>query len=489
MKHNFKWIFLLLILCLPLLWLNVKDSVYWHDDFASYIHQAQNICEGKKQGDIGFIFNPQYFMGPPAYPVAFPLLLAPVYAIWGHNIHIYLLVMSWLLILFALAMFVFLSTYMKPAYAIIFSLIIAYNPNTILLKSEIMCDILLSFILLINILCYERYKNKESVLYALLLALVNGFLISIKGTGIAFSGAILLIIAIQFMQKRSRLFKQGFVFRNSMITVFGGVAVYFLLNNLLFPIPSGGLLLFVKVSKSSSYLDTFLSNLDNYVTQFYNFFNPEMWEWQAFGKLTSAVLLSFALLGLFIRIRKKIDLREITFILFALIVLFYPHQAGIRFIFPMLPFACYYIYLTVQKLLVDVNQKSIIAVLCGIYILIQYLPALNSFIDNRFEIVNGPQRLEAKETFEFIRTKTNSSAVFNFRRPRALALYTHRMSCCNFPWAKEGNALMNIDSLKVNYCVTNNEDANPALDSLIKNQPELFKEIWSNRQYSIYKFR
>ena len=378
---------------------------------------------------------------------------------------------------------------MKPLYALIFCLIVAYNPNTIFLKGEIMCDILLAFVLLLNILFYERWKNKEPLVYALLLAVINGFLISIKGTGIAFSGAVLFMLALQLFQKRSRLFKQGFVFRNSMIAVFGGAAVYFLLNNILFPVPSGGLLLFVSVSKSSSYLDTLLANLDNYVTQLYNFFNPDMWDWQAFGKMTAAVMLTFALLGFVMKMQRKIVLHDIAFIFFIVIVLFYPHQAGIRFVFPILPFACYYIYLTVQKLFSRINHKSVTALLFVVIILLQYLPGINKYIDDRLEIVNGPQRIEAKEAIAFIRSNTAKNAIVDFRRPRALALYTQRKSCCNFPWDNPDDALKNIDSLRVNYCLTNSQDINPALDSLIKIKPQLFKQLWSNNQYAIYKYR
>ncbi len=77
----------LLLVSLPLFFLNIHDVHLWGDDFAQYIREAQNIANGKPYYQSGYIFNPYNTVYAPAqYPPGFPLLLAPVVKIWGLSI-------------------------------------------------------------------------------------------------------------------------------------------------------------------------------------------------------------------------------------------------------------------------------------------------------------------------------------------------------------------------------------------------------------------
>ncbi len=489
MRENVKWIFLLLLFSLPLLWLNVRDSQYWTDDFASYLHQAQNICEGKSQSETGYLFNPRYiFMGPPAYTIGFPLLIAPVYAVFGHDIRVYLILMTLLLIIFLFAMYIFLSSRIKPLYAFLLCLIIAYNPATLFMKGEIMCDICVALFLLLNIIFYERWRVKPQMRYPILLALLNGLLLSLKVTGFVMSVALLFNLLKLLFQKRVTG-KNKLVFRNTVIMFFGGPGIYFLLNEVLFPIPHGGISFYMSITKSGSYGDTILQNLDNYITQFQNFFTPEMEKWNALPNISAAVMLSLTVIGFILKIKKQFALTDSVFILYTIVLLIYPYQAGIRFVFPLLPFACYYIYLSAQQLALAFKHKQLIAICAAIILLLQYRTSIENMIESCDQVVDGPQRHDAQVAFEFIRNHTAPNSIFDFRRPRALTLYSNRKSCCNFPWGNPEDVLANIDSLQVNYCLTNSRDVNPGMDSLINLKPELFKKIWYNNQFTVYKFR
>jgi hypothetical protein len=59
------------------------------DDFAAYVMHAKNLVEGRPYGDIHYIFNPAAVsvLAPVhGYPPVYPLILAPVYKIWGANL-------------------------------------------------------------------------------------------------------------------------------------------------------------------------------------------------------------------------------------------------------------------------------------------------------------------------------------------------------------------------------------------------------------------
>src|SRR5687767_3820760 len=59
----------------------------WGDDFASYIMQSKSILDGRMgeflERNTFTVNESSYPPGPAAYPWGFPLLLAPVYAIFG----------------------------------------------------------------------------------------------------------------------------------------------------------------------------------------------------------------------------------------------------------------------------------------------------------------------------------------------------------------------------------------------------------------------
>src|SRR5579859_5083789 len=63
-----------------------RPGQHWGDDFAAYIHHAENIVEGRPYADIGYIFNLQNPVSPMATLPVFPLLLAPSYFLFGLNL-------------------------------------------------------------------------------------------------------------------------------------------------------------------------------------------------------------------------------------------------------------------------------------------------------------------------------------------------------------------------------------------------------------------
>jgi hypothetical protein len=63
---------------------SIRRGNFWPDDYALYVHHAENIAEGRPYADTGYIYNPGAAdYSPRAYPPVFPLLLAPIYRAYG----------------------------------------------------------------------------------------------------------------------------------------------------------------------------------------------------------------------------------------------------------------------------------------------------------------------------------------------------------------------------------------------------------------------
>src|SRR5512133_3285441 len=88
-KRNLFSLILIALISSALSFFMLTRGHLWWDDFASYVMQAKSILSWS-MGDFvrhnAFtVENSSYPPGPVAYPWGFPLLLAPVYAIFGLN--------------------------------------------------------------------------------------------------------------------------------------------------------------------------------------------------------------------------------------------------------------------------------------------------------------------------------------------------------------------------------------------------------------------
>ena len=77
-----------LILAIALFYaLTIRQGHEWGDDFAMYIHHAENIAAQRPYAATGYIYNPnEASYGPIAYPPMFPSLLAPLVKLYGRNL-------------------------------------------------------------------------------------------------------------------------------------------------------------------------------------------------------------------------------------------------------------------------------------------------------------------------------------------------------------------------------------------------------------------
>src|SRR5579885_3132229 len=65
----------------------LREGQEWGDDFSLYVAHARNLAEGRPYADTGYVYNPANpVLSPRTYPPIFPLLLVPVYLLFGMNL-------------------------------------------------------------------------------------------------------------------------------------------------------------------------------------------------------------------------------------------------------------------------------------------------------------------------------------------------------------------------------------------------------------------
>ena len=157
---TWPWLTLILLLVGIFYLSTIRQGHVWGDDFAMYIHHARNIVEGKAYADTGYVYNPLNVIGPETYPPVFPLLLAPVYRVWGLNLAAMKVEIILLFLLSLLVMYLAFVEELGWLEALAVVALTGFNPRFWGFKENIVSD--LPFLLFVYLSFYFVHKFRQA---------------------------------------------------------------------------------------------------------------------------------------------------------------------------------------------------------------------------------------------------------------------------------------------------------------------------------------
>ena len=181
-------VFLILIsviLCLA----GIDDGHNWGGDFSLYIAQAKSIVEGTTktlylENHWAMAHIPNY--GPDLYPPGFPVLLAPLYYIFG--IH-FIAFKIYMIVFFILACFfsyqLFKDKFDDKIYVYLLLILLLFNRALVQFLDNVLSDIPFLFFTVFAFYCIDRFFHKKHIGLHCLIGLLLSIPFSIRTIGLS----------------------------------------------------------------------------------------------------------------------------------------------------------------------------------------------------------------------------------------------------------------------------------------------------------------
>jgi hypothetical protein len=464
------------ILVLPLLWLNQSASHDWGGDFAMYIIQAKNLVQGMPQSDNSYIYNPEFARnGPANYPIGYPILLSPIYAIWGNNMGALSLFQSILAMAYGLTFFAFLKRHFTWLTSILIVLILIYNPWFLYFKRELMSDIPFAILVLLFLMAL-RSKQKPW-----LIGLLALMMILFRGIGWFVLPAVILpelIKSIQNVDQRPKLWR---VLKTYIVVTIG----VFVVNRVFFDLPMS----------TQSYSDQLVPanlfrNIEGNFLYFKDVLADHLFRYWENSPILSISAISFfsilILIGAWASIRKQ-PIYAWSILVYFIIILVYPYRySGFRFIFPiygiMLALAAMGLYRLIPSVL---NRKWLIILVIGAY-LSTHIEWWRNIVNQQHLVQPGPQHMNSEAMFSFLKNEPDQSNPILFIKPRVLGLYANRSSVSNEPHGSQDEIKELINNHGIKGFILCTDVPHPSLQQFIAdNMATLFLKF-ENDQFQYY---
>lgn len=449
----------------------------WLDDFASYIMQAKSILDRSMDEFVrrnAFTVNTSsYPPGPAAYPWGFPLLLAPVYAIFGMSALAFKLVNILFYALFLVVLFALARTRLPNVESLLLTAALAFNPALLLAHDQIISDIPFLFFCTLGIFLIDRCTRQIPALW-----LGVGTGAAIFAASFTRTNGILLLIPLALGQFIRFWPQRRFELKPTLI-----------------PYLTFGLLFAVQAV-------IFPNGQESYLSHFSMFTPERLWEnfvyylWLPswvfreipFGATLYPLLLAFVVLSVIKHGMRDLPIHAYSLATMTLYIL-WPERQGLRFIYPILPFLFIFaldgMNLTAARLKTD-WQKPVGMILRSSWLLLIAISFGLSFGYARENLaadraINGPFDPVSAQMFEFVREKTSPQSVIIFFRPRALRLFTDRDSfmterCTDLPKG---------DYLALSEKVGDNGQIPP--ETVGTCETVKLEQVFNNRRFTIYE--
>lgn len=441
----------------------LREGHDWGDDFAMYIHHAKNLAEGLPYGATGYIYNPNNpVVGPIVYPPGYPLLLAPVYKLFGLDVHamrvellaVFLVDMALVAVLF--------REYLSRASLLVLVAALGFSPGLWRLRQEVLSDLVFLLFCLTTILVLRYVEKREETRTAVIVLLgVSAYLAFATRT----IGALLLVsIIVSDLILNRRLTRLT-------VAPLAVCAVLALLQRII-------------IGPFESYVDQLILSPRQLVEQVIS--NVALCL-EALGEVGGgsapqdavAVVFTLAAIGIaVVGFSKKLPPVFVVFpALYVAAIMVWPSFQGVRFLLPVLPFLGFFV---IRGLSSFRFGSAAAACLLTIGYVNFYAHALNSPPDY------GVFAPGAQQLFTVVREQSKPDDVFVFFKPRALSLFTDRRASA-YHWApNQENWRAYLLSINARFVIVGPQDAEWS-SRYVAADSRHYTEVYSDTEFTIYR--
>jgi len=450
--------------------------IFAPDDFAAYTMHAANLAEGRPYTSINYIANPKAFWLAPTngYPPVYPLLLAPVYKMFGLNLRALKAVTVLCFVVF-LGMFeIFSRPMLSPPLSVCALLILSFNPIFWDQRDYILSEfpyVMFSFAALLVIQNTYKSLTAESLRIgtALLLSLLLYCAYGTRTIGIVLIPALVLADLVKF--KRPSRFM--------MAAVAGALAL--ILAQTVFITSPKGYISAIEFSPRMMFVNAaYYAKTLSYVWQ--NGFSKKV---QILFALFFTGLAAFS----FVRnLWKERSAREFYLLGYIAILIAWSAEIGLRGLLPVVPL--YLVYGLEQfgriiEPLGRVAHRTAIALLlmfCGV----TYFGEIHR--ESRLPHEPDVRDLSARELFSFLQTHTQPSEVLIFSKPRSLALFTNRQVASLAPDESPEDSADFMKSIHATI-VVKTDWSPPSWPNFVENERSQLQEIFHNSDFQVFRVK
>ena len=460
--------------------LTIRAGQPWPDDFAMYIHEAKNLAQHTPLSNTGYIYDPQNAsLGPRLYPPVFPLMLVPGYDLGGlNNLTPMKLEIVFFLIGVLFVLWRGLGPYLSFCSRVLLLVVIAFNPVIWSYKDLITSDIPFMFFFLLALAvadsCLGSSSSRLRLVWQIPFLVVLVYVCyGIRALGIVLVPAVFILGVLNWRLRAGRLLI-GAAF---LSLVPCAVQMKFL----------GG---------EASYLDQLRLGFWGFVSAVVHNVATYAWSLSTFWDNSFArgfrdvVFICITLLALVGYVRRLLDhprIYEIALPLYLAIVLLWPNPAGARYLLPVFPLYVYYCFEGIESIRTRLQIWRLEPILAPVAIAI-LLSYCGQFIHSDFgPYGNGVESSETKSLFAFVRSNTNASDVFVFRRPRAFALYTDRSASIYPEPQNQSRFASYFQSIHASYLVEAPMLDDFVYDRFIESQCPEKQLVFSNTEFRVFR--
>ncbi len=479
--------FVVLILTIPLFFLNMETYPGWGGDFALYINQAIHIADGLPQKELGYIYNPFHpGLSPIVYPVGWPLLIAPVYTIFGFDIYAIQVLSAALLAISGLIFYYLFRVYVPTAMAIAGALLIVYHPQIADLKGWLLSEIPFVLFLTATISLYIKGGIKRN---PVLLTTLLTFALLTRSIGVFLCAAIFISEAVSVY----RAYKKGnsINLRNSDLliwTIISTVAVLTVLfiTNVILDVPTHGGY-FDQIRDQGSHGTGPAQSIPHYLKQLHKFYQflPESILTQGL----KYILLFLTIVGIFVKSKKTVPLAIPIFcILYFIGVSMFPYLQGVRHFYVILPLLMLYTLIGFNKIKfqsIYLNNAKWILIVTALGV--SYFTQISNIETRRQRVLSSPSSPLAMRAWSAVKELTPQDAVFTFSSPRVFSLYAERQ-CIHHGLAPPEQVHDILRSHDVGYIMINDWREHPQLDSYLELYSDSYELIWEEKRFHLLRY-